>query len=95
MHYNIGREDITMTENLILNQENVNDKNYTACLAAEAVVMEILGHINDVRGGTKTTKEADKFILDVWAPELHKALNKSRQAFDTWLDGLRASEGLR
>ena len=80
-----------MTETYVPIQENNNDKNYSAYLAAENEVVKILGEISNVRTRTQHTEEAEKFILEKWAPKMDEALRKSRYAFDTWINGLQGN----
>ena len=81
-----------MIEKYVPKQENNNDKNYSAYLAAENEVVQVLGEISNMRTITKHDEDAEKIILEKWAPKMDLALQKSREAFDTWVNGLRTSE---
>ena len=72
-------------------RDNNNDKNYSAYLSAENEVVKVLGEISDVRTRTRYTEDADKIMLEKWAPKMDEALRKSRYAFDTWVNGLQGS----
>jgi|GEM_PF-2300598 hypothetical protein len=80
-----------MTETYVPKQENNNDKNYSAYLSAENDVVKVLGGISKVRTVTQHDVDAEKIILEKWAPKMDEALRKSRYAFDTWINGLQGN----
>ena len=80
-----------MTKTHVPTKENNNDKNYSAYLAAENEVVQVLGEIVNVRTITRYDKDAEKIILEKWEPKMDEALRKSRYAFDTWVRGLQGN----
>ena len=80
-----------MTETYVPKQENNNDKNYSAYLMAENEVIQVLGEISNVKTITQHDQDAEKIILEKWAPKMDEALRKSRYAFDTWINGLQVN----
>ena len=81
-----------MNEKYVPKQAGRDGKDYSAYLATEYEVMKILGEIDTVFSTTKGREEAERVIIEKLAPKMDEALKKSRQAFDSWFDRLRASE---
>ena len=71
--------------------ENLEDQKYKEMRAAEDEVDRIMKEIDNVLTNTPDRAEAEKIVLEKWAPLEDEAMKKSREAFNVWLDAIKES----
>jgi hypothetical protein len=73
--------------------ENLEDQNHRELQEAMDEENRIMGEIDNVLASTPDRAEAEKIVLEKWAPLMDEAMKKSREALRAWLDAMReASE---
>jgi len=66
-------------------QESVEDQRYKEFQAALDEQERILKEIGDLFSRTPDRAEAEKIVLEQYAPRLDHALTRSRETLDSWL----------
>jgi hypothetical protein len=64
--------------------ENLEDRKYAALLAANKEVGRIMVEIDKVFANTVDRAEAEKIVLEKFAPQMDVALKAEKQALDEW-----------
>ena len=68
--------------------EKLEDPKYAALLTATDEENKIMEEINNVFATTPDRVEAEKIVLERFAPKMDEAMKKSRQALDEWFKTL-------
>lgn len=69
--------------------ENLEDQKYVALQAAMDDEDRIMKEIDNVFATTSDRAEAEKIVLEKYAPQMDETMIKSRQALDEWLDTIK------
>jgi ElaB/YqjD/DUF883 family membrane-anchored ribosome-binding protein len=71
--------------------EKVEDQKYAAVQAAMDEENKIIAEINKILESTPDRAEAEKIVLEKYAPQMEEAMEKTRQALDEWLETIKES----
>ena len=63
---------------------------YTVLQEAMNKEDRIMKEIDNVLTTTSDREEAEKIVLERYAPQMDEAMKKSRQALDEWLEAIRS-----
>lgn len=69
--------------------ENLENQKYEELQAAMNEERRIMKEIDDVLASTPDRAEAEKLVLEKWAPLMEEAIKKSSEALKEWLDFIR------
>ena len=69
--------------------ENIEDEKYLELQEAMNEENRIMGEINIVFSSISDRAEAEKIVLEKWAPLMDEAMKKSHEALKTWLDTMQ------
>jgi len=69
--------------------EKIEDQKYAALQAAMDEEDRIMKEIDSVFASTPDREEAEKIVLEKYAPQMDEAMKKSRQALDEWFETIR------
>jgi len=72
--------------------EKLEDQKYAALQAAMDEEDRIMKEIDNVFAATPNREEAEKIILEKYAPQMDEAMKKSREALNEWLSTIEKSE---
>lgn len=71
--------------------ENLEDQKYKELQAAMDEGDRVMAEIDKVLASTPDRAEAEKVVLEKWAPLMDEAMKKSGEALKAWLDFIRES----
>ncbi len=71
--------------------ESLVEQKYKEMRAAEDEVEQIMKEIENVLANTPDRVEAEKIVLEKYAPLEDEAMKKSREALNAWSDAIRES----
>jgi len=74
-----------------LSSENLEDQKYREFQKSLEVLKKenyIMREIDNVLASTPNRAEAEKIILEEWAPLMEEAIKKSHEAMKSWLDSM-------
>jgi len=69
--------------------EKIEDQKYAALQTAMDEENMVMKEIDNVFATTPNRKEAEKIVLEKYAPQMDEVMKKSRQALDEWLETIR------
>jgi hypothetical protein len=69
--------------------ENLEDQKHQELQAAMDEEDRIMAEIDKVLASTSDRAEAEKIVLEKWAPLMDEAMKKSEEALKAWLDVIR------
>ncbi|MEK7146839.1 MAG: hypothetical protein AAB772_01135 [Patescibacteria group bacterium] len=69
--------------------ENLEDQKHRELQAAMDEEDRVMAEIDKVLSGTPDRAEAEKIVLEKWAPLMDEAMKKSGEALRAWLDTMR------
>jgi len=73
--------------------ENLEDHKYQELQAAMDEENQVMAEIDKVLANTPDKAEAEKIVLEKWAPLMDEAMKKSGEALKAWLDIMREADG--
>lgn len=69
--------------------ENLEDQKHRELQAAMDEEDRVMAEIDKVLASTPDRAEAEKIVLEKWAPLMDEAMKKSSEALKMWLDTMR------
>lgn len=69
--------------------ENLEDQKHRELQAAMDEEDRIMKEIDNVLASAPDRAEAEKIVLEIWAPLMDEAMKKSGEALKAWLDTMR------
>ena len=69
--------------------ENLEDQKHRELQEAMDEEDRVMAEIDKVLAGTPNRAEAEKIVLEQWAPLMDEAMRKSGEALKAWLDAMR------
>lgn len=70
--------------------ENLTDQKYREFQTAMGEEDRVMAEIDKVLSGTPDRAEAEKIVLEKWAPLMDEAVKKSGEALKAWLNVMEA-----
>lgn len=71
--------------------ENLDDQKYRELQVTMDEEDRVMEEIDNVLVSTPDRDEAEKIVLEKWAPLMDKAMKKSGEALKAWLDAIKES----